>query len=72
MKNDPALLHLLSAGYTQIGDVLGLPGFANLGDRDGALAAYRKARAVIVATQRLFRRTSVRNSKISAFTSASA
>jgi len=52
-KNDPALLHLLSAGYTQIGDVLGLPGFANLGDRDGALAAYRKARAVIVATQRL-------------------
>ncbi len=45
-KNDTGLLDLLGSGYTQIGDVLGLPGFPNLGDRDGALKAYAKARGI--------------------------
>ncbi len=52
-KNDTALLDLLGSGYTQIGDVLGLPGFPNLGDRDGALAAYAKARSIFTRLEQV-------------------
>ena len=33
----------LAAAYLRVGDVQGRPGYANLGDRAGALASYRKA-----------------------------
>lgn len=45
-KDDVALYDLLGTGYTQVGDVLGFPGRANLGDREGALAAWNKAKTI--------------------------
>ncbi|HZL58014.1 MAG TPA: protein kinase [Bryobacteraceae bacterium] len=52
-KDDPALLDLLGSGYTQVGDVLGFPGRPNLGDREGALVAWRKARAIFTRMERM-------------------
>jgi serine/threonine protein kinase/predicted negative regulator of RcsB-dependent stress response len=40
---DPSLLQELATAYQRVGDVQGRPGFANLGDKAGALASYRKA-----------------------------
>lgn len=45
-KDDTGLLDLLGSGYTQVGDVLGFPGASNLGDREGAMKAWGKARAI--------------------------
>ncbi|MBI3682232.1 MAG: protein kinase [Acidobacteria bacterium] len=39
----------LAAGYGRIGDVQGNPGLPNLGDKEGALASYAKARAALEA-----------------------
>ena len=36
----------LAAAYERVGDVLGYPYGANLGDKDGALQNYRKALAI--------------------------
>jgi eukaryotic-like serine/threonine-protein kinase len=44
--DDPGLVAELAAAYQKVGDVQGRPGFANLGDRNGALASYRKALAL--------------------------
>ena len=44
--DDPALVAELAAAYQKVGDVQGRAGFANLGDRNGALASYRKALAL--------------------------
>src|SRR6185436_10012435 len=44
---DDALRLDLARGYHRIGDVQGKPSAPNLGDREGALASYRKALAVI-------------------------
>jgi non-specific serine/threonine protein kinase/serine/threonine-protein kinase len=43
---DEALQAELAAAYVKVGDVQGRPGYANLGDRKGALASYRKAAAL--------------------------
>ncbi len=43
-SGDPSLQLELSAAYRQIGAILGNPQQSNLGDRDGALAQYTKAR----------------------------
>ncbi|MDE3194868.1 MAG: protein kinase [Acidobacteriota bacterium] len=45
-KDDIALYDLLGTGYTQVGDVLGFPGRPNLGDREGAIAAWNKAKTI--------------------------
>lgn len=45
--NDPALQLELAAAHRQIGDVLGFAGAANLGDRDGAIKQYERARAIV-------------------------
>ena len=45
-KGDPSLQRELAAAYERVGDVLGYPYAANLGDKDGALANYRKALAL--------------------------
>ncbi|HEY7443533.1 MAG TPA: serine/threonine-protein kinase [Vicinamibacterales bacterium] len=42
-SGDPSLLQELATAYQRVGDVQGRPGFANLGDKAGALASYRKA-----------------------------
>ena len=47
---DPALQVELAVAYRKLGDIQGRPGFANLGDRPGALASYRKAVALLLAT----------------------
>ena len=39
---------MLVTGYTQMGDVLGFPGRANLGNTAGAIEAWHKASAVLV------------------------
>jgi non-specific serine/threonine protein kinase/serine/threonine-protein kinase len=44
--DDPGLQAELAGAYQKVGDVQGRPGFANLGDREGALASYRKALAL--------------------------
>jgi non-specific serine/threonine protein kinase/serine/threonine-protein kinase len=44
--DDPGLVAELAAAYQKVGDVQGRTGFANLGDRHGALASYRKALAL--------------------------
>jgi eukaryotic-like serine/threonine-protein kinase len=41
--DDAELLAVLVSSYTRAGDVLGYPARANLGDRKGAVEAYRKA-----------------------------
>jgi non-specific serine/threonine protein kinase/serine/threonine-protein kinase len=43
---DTALLLEIAGAYHRLGDVLGNPGVANLGDRDGPISSYDKARAV--------------------------
>ncbi|MHB8216257.1 MAG: protein kinase domain-containing protein [Candidatus Sulfotelmatobacter sp.] len=42
-NNDPSLQRELAAAYDRIGDVQGLPFWANLGDTAGALQSYKKA-----------------------------
>jgi serine/threonine protein kinase/tetratricopeptide (TPR) repeat protein len=44
---DDALPLELARGYHKVGDVQGKPSVPNLGDRDGALASYRKALVLI-------------------------
>ena len=44
---DETLQIELAAAYTQIGRVQGHPGSANLGDRDGAIASFRRAQALV-------------------------
>jgi len=43
---DAALDEELAAAYLKVGDVQGRPGFANLGDRAGAIESYRKSLAI--------------------------
>jgi len=50
-KDDTALLSMLVTGYTQTGDVLGYPGTANLGDRKGAVEAWRHARQLLTRVE---------------------
>jgi len=45
-KGDPSLQKELAAAYERVGDVLGYPYAANLGDKPGALQNYRKAMAI--------------------------
>ena len=45
-KGDVSLQKELAAAYERVGDVLGYPYAANLGDKDGALKNYRKALAI--------------------------
>jgi eukaryotic-like serine/threonine-protein kinase len=45
-KGDPSLQKELAAAYDRVGDVLGYPYAANLGDKPGALLSYRKALAI--------------------------
>jgi serine/threonine protein kinase len=45
---DESLQLELSAAYRQIGSILGDPGRPNLGDRDGALRQYERARALVL------------------------
>ena len=45
-KGDPSLQKELAAAYERVGDVLGYPYGANLGDKPGALQSYRKALAI--------------------------
>jgi len=45
-KGDPSLQKELASAYERVGDVLGYPYAANLGDKPGALANYRKAQAI--------------------------
>jgi eukaryotic-like serine/threonine-protein kinase len=42
-SDDPSLQRELATAYQKVGDVLGRPGFANLGNKTGALENYRKA-----------------------------
>ena len=51
--DDPALLSMLVSGYTQTGDILGLPAKPNLGDPKGALDAWRKGRIFLTKLQSL-------------------
>ncbi len=43
---DPALAQELAKAYEKVGEVQGAPFLANLGDRAGAMASYRKALAI--------------------------
>jgi hypothetical protein len=52
-KDDPSVLAMVITGYTQTGDVLGFPGTPNLGDRKGAIEAWRKARVILTRVDRL-------------------
>jgi tetratricopeptide (TPR) repeat protein len=52
-KDDPAVLAMLVTGYTQTGDVLGYPGAPNLGDRNGAIEAWHKARELLSRLKKL-------------------
>lgn len=45
-KGDVSLQKELAAAYERVGDVLGYPYAANLGDNEGALQSYRKALAI--------------------------
>jgi serine/threonine protein kinase/tetratricopeptide (TPR) repeat protein len=42
-SGDPSLQRELATAYQKVGDVLGRPGFANLGNKTGALESYLKA-----------------------------
>ena len=44
--SDAALIREVATAYVRLGDVQGLPRFANLGDRAGAVASYQKALAL--------------------------
>jgi serine/threonine protein kinase len=46
-KDDPALQQELATSYVKLADLQGNPGQADLGDRTGALATYRKALAIL-------------------------
>ena len=46
-KGDVSLQKELAAAYHRVGDVLGYPYAANLGDSAGALASYRKSLAIL-------------------------
>jgi tetratricopeptide (TPR) repeat protein len=46
-RDDASLQRDLAAAYLRVGDVQGLPYSANLGDTEGALASYQKARAIL-------------------------
>jgi non-specific serine/threonine protein kinase/serine/threonine-protein kinase len=45
-KGDASLQKELASAYERVGDVLGYPYAANLGDKEGALESYRKALAI--------------------------
>jgi non-specific serine/threonine protein kinase/serine/threonine-protein kinase len=45
-STDPSLQRELATAYEKVGDVQGLPAFANLGDTAGALTSHRKALAL--------------------------
>ncbi len=45
--SDPFLIREVAQAYVKVGDVQGLPRFANLGDRDGALASYSKSQNLL-------------------------
>jgi non-specific serine/threonine protein kinase/serine/threonine-protein kinase len=45
-SDDRSLQQELAAAYLKVGDVQGRPGHASLGDKEGALASYRKALAI--------------------------
>ncbi len=45
-KGDLSLQKELAAAYDRVGDVLGYPYAANLGDKDGAMKSYRKALSI--------------------------
>jgi len=45
--DDPRLLQLAASGYYKLGDVLGAPLRPNLGDRNGAMANYKKAEQLL-------------------------
>ena len=45
-SRDPTLERELAASYERVGDVQGLPAFANLGDTGGALRSHRRALAI--------------------------
>jgi len=45
-KGDASLQKELAAAYERVGDVMGYPYAANLGDKTGALQSYRKALAI--------------------------
>ena len=46
-QGDPALQLELARAYIQIGKVQGVPGSANLGDREGAIQSFQKAQSLI-------------------------
>lgn len=46
-QGDPALQLELARAYIQIGRVQGVPGSANLGDREGAIRSFEKAQSLI-------------------------
>jgi tetratricopeptide (TPR) repeat protein len=46
-SSDPALQRGLALAYRKLGDILGRPYYANLGDTSGALANYRKAAVLL-------------------------
>jgi non-specific serine/threonine protein kinase/serine/threonine-protein kinase len=50
--DDAALRLELAAAYRQIGTILGSTGRANLGDREGAIRHYERARALVAAAAR--------------------
>jgi tetratricopeptide (TPR) repeat protein len=52
-ENDPTILAMLVTGYTQTGDVLGVPARSNLGDPKGAREAWKKARQVLARLEKL-------------------
>jgi serine/threonine protein kinase len=52
-ENDPTILAMLVTGYTQTGDVLGVPARPNLGDPKGAREAWKKARQVLARLEKL-------------------
>jgi serine/threonine protein kinase len=45
-SNDPSLQKELASAYEKVGDVQGYPNQPNLGDLNGALSSYKKARAI--------------------------
>ena len=47
--NDPDLRRELAVAYRRVGDILGNPGYSNLGDLKGALASYQKSQGLLQA-----------------------
>jgi tRNA A-37 threonylcarbamoyl transferase component Bud32 len=48
--NDPVVLRQVGAGYLALGDIRGYTGQPNLGDREGAVEMYSKARLMLNTT----------------------